>query len=659
MRATRTCLFLLLFTCTKGQPVFFVKDATLSVQPALKVERGTNLTLTCTAQVSHASGHIPPHSYNFYKDFHNANNMQPLEARGKETLHISQARAFHSGRYQCEVVVEGQKTKSSFQEVEVKGLQTPELIVDKLRVKEGENVSAVCKAEEEKGLLTFTFRDGSNVVYLAKTDSGQAQTYILFHSGRTADLTCSYVIKLESKILHSNSSNVVSVEVQELSITPTITITPSTEVFEADTVNFLCQVGSDYQSSPSLSLLLVKGTKILQQNMKTGQYTKKVQAADSGEYECYAIMNKILKTTSANLTVKELFSQPELAIRPTNVFEREQFTVTCESLEFASERIQSSDVKYYIYRNEHHVTLGAFDGKLVATAGSESNGNYTCKAEARNIIKWSQAQIFSARVLVSRPIIQVVGQVVGQVVLGRPFLIHCFSENGSFPITYTLKRNHNLLNRSESRHPHEHAIFTANISSENQIQEFRCEAKNSPHPPLMSEALSASVIVPVGLVFLTIIPTPEDVTEGHDVVLICKVSRGTPPVSFRWYRSDSNIPLLSTTTMANFSLHTLHKVSSEDNGSYHCEAFNSGTDFTRSNKVTFTVGVLSGEASVWSKRPPDTGDAGDVEDPEETNVEYTEVLHPQADPARVPLKKGTDTVYSELQTPQQGLGEVF
>ncbi|KAI4879458.1 hypothetical protein NFI96_014535 [Prochilodus magdalenae] len=69
------------------------------------------------------------------------------------------------------------------------------------------------------------------------------------------------------------------------------------------------------------------------------------------------------------------------------------------------------------------------------------------------------------------------------------------------------------------------------------------------------------------------------------------------------------------------------------------------------------VGVdHNGKAGVWSQRPPDADDSGDVED--ELNVEYTEVLHPQADPTRVPLKKGTDTVYSELQTPPEGFDGV-
>lgn len=42
----------------------------------------------------------------------------------------------------------------------------------------------------------------------------------------------------------------------------------------------------------------------------------------------------------------------------------------------------------------------------------------------------------------------------------------------------------------------------------------------------------------------------------------------------------------------------------------------------------------------------------------EPNVEYTEVVHARStDPARVPLRKGTDTVYSELQNSPNGAAD--
>uniref|UniRef100_A0A3Q2SRU9 Platelet endothelial cell adhesion molecule n=1 Tax=Fundulus heteroclitus TaxID=8078 RepID=A0A3Q2SRU9_FUNHE len=63
--------------------------------------------------------------------------------------------------------------------------------------------------------------------------------------------------------------------------------------------------------------------------------------------------------------------------------------------------------------------------------------------------------------------------------------------------------------------------------------------------------------------------------------------------------------------------------------------------------------------SVWSSRKPETGSDDEIStasnDPE---VEYTEVVHPRSeDPTRSPLRKGTDTVYSELQNSLQGAAD--
>lgn len=67
--------------------------------------------------------------------------------------------------------------------------------------------------------------------------------------------------------------------------------------------------------------------------------------------------------------------------------------------------------------------------------------------------------------------------------------------------------------------------------------------------------------------------------------------------------------------------------------------------------VCSIVTVPGATSSMWSVRPPNA--ASDEETSvasHEPDVEYTEVVHPRAtEPAKVPLKKGTDTVYTELQ----------
>ncbi|KAJ8264136.1 hypothetical protein GJAV_G00145600 [Gymnothorax javanicus] len=64
--------------------------------------------------------------------------------------------------------------------------------------------------------------------------------------------------------------------------------------------------------------------------------------------------------------------------------------------------------------------------------------------------------------------------------------------------------------------------------------------------------------------------------------------------------------------------------------------------------------------SVWSEKESDSdsNDQSCGESQKEPDVQYTEVVHPQAaDGIQAPVKKGTDTVYSELQNSPQGVAD--
>lgn len=50
--------------------------------------------------------------------------------------------------------------------------------------------------------------------------------------------------------------------------------------------------------------------------------------------------------------------------------------------------------------------------------------------------------------------------------------------------------------------------------------------------------------------------------------------KGTPPVTFKWYRSGQEKPLHTTTAYKNNTDFQISRVSKEHSDSYHCEAFN-------------------------------------------------------------------------------------
>lgn len=93
-------------------------------------------------------------------------------------------------------------------------------------------------------------------------------------------------------------------------------------------------------------------------------------------------------------------------------------------------------------------------------------------------------------------------------------------------------------------------------------------------------------LVPVGKPLLTVLPVPENIEEGNDVTLICGIPKGSPPISFRFYESQSNHTAIHTTTVqSNSSSFVLSTVKRKNSGNYYCEAFNKANMSSRSDIV--------------------------------------------------------------------------
>ncbi|XP_077055103.1 platelet endothelial cell adhesion molecule isoform X4 [Siphateles boraxobius] len=587
------------------------------------------------------------------------------------------ARVAHSGKYKCTVESGKQKKKSSAKDLTVKGLLAPVLTVDKLRLTEGDDVTAVCTAEGETGFLTFFFRDGPEELYQQATDSHKVEQKLTLDKG-TVNMFCYYSINLGITAERSSNSNVISVDIEELGIKPDITVMPSTNITEGDNITFSCSMNMTHKRNSEHRIIFSHGHTMLSSNMIHGNYTTLAKANDSGEYECISILGVVHKSSSLIITVKEIFSIPFLAIHPTEVFEGENFTITCQISSLTS-RIQKKDIKYSIFRDE---TFVINDNRYSGTAGKATNGKYVCKAEANRITKESSMLMLAAKVLVSKPAITVDGPVI----VDKPFWIRCHSENGSLPIIYSLKRNNLILNWINVSRFQEKARFLALISTPSDISSYLCEAENNGQVSIkMSERLHVTVIVPVGKPLLTVLPVPENIEEGNDVTLICGITKGSPPISFRFYGSN-HTAIHTTTVQSNSSSFVLSTVKRKNSGNYYCEAFNTAGMSSRSDIVKVEVSLamwkkaliavfcmllvallvlfivmrykakrveVNNKESVWSERPPDVADQDSLQSPNEVDVEYTEVVHPQpVDPIQIPLRKGTETVYSELQTSQ-------
>ncbi|XP_064180406.1 platelet endothelial cell adhesion molecule isoform X11 [Anguilla rostrata] len=601
------------------QTVLIIESVKLTILPGQHVASGTDVTLRCDPKITSGTGMPLKHGYTFYRD---STSVYANETTASSLSHvIRQARVVNSGSYKCSVKVHGQYKESDPESLNVTGLQTPVLLLNKATVTEGEVVTASCSAPKETGSSFFFYFEGLKDVVKVPASKSLAETQLKFSSPGNKSVTCHYRISLQPDLVTSS------------------------------------------RSKPS------------------------------------------------RVYVQELFSRPVLTMEPPEAFEKESFSLTCYSHNISDQRIQRGQVKYSLYRNGVVLKPGDFGGNFSTTAEASRNGNYSCDAVAKHIRKSSDVIVFKAKVLVSKPSIFIPGKVI----VGKPFRIHCHCENGSLPVSYTLLSN-KVPQQSVVlvRQPNETASFWVTVRRKEDVRNFTCEAENNGHSSRKeSQVLDVAVTEPVSVPTLLIMPNFGSVTEGEELFLACTVREGSPPFTLKWYRDGSDQPLDTQMTKDRTGLHVLGPARREHTGAYRCVADNPARDARRSELVRVSVSlarwklvlivvscillltVLIGvgcyryraqrgkretatELSVKPSSPKsedsltvslahdtdaynahtDTDDQSSVETAKEPDVEYTEVVHPQpADGSRGPVRRGTDTVYSELQNSPAGVAD--
>ncbi|AWP18711.1 putative platelet endothelial cell adhesion molecule-like isoform 3 [Scophthalmus maximus] len=713
--------------CAGGESSYIIDAVGLTILPSSTVPSGTPVTIQCQVRVSHDGIPHPTHTFQLTQDdiaIHTSTTTGD-----KIVYELNPARAADSGSYECQVTVKD-KSKTSFsQKLDVTGLQTPILYLNKTTLYEGDTFIATCSASDEKGSLIFRFfrrfrTEEPQKMKQVASNGNSTETKLVLRQVGDYFLYCDYEISLASGTRRSNQSNEVQVIVRGLHISPVMNVLPSPHVYEGDLMEVVCKV---VNSLKNVDVFLTRDRRILKKAAVSLSHRFRAQEGDSGELVCKAEWGNLQKETYQVITVKELFSKPRLTVEPVDIFEGERFTLNCSVLVYVPERISNESMKFSIYKDSVMVTPSE---TYITVAHPSKNGNYTCKAQAASLahsfVKESPTLVVKAKVLVSRPVLSVVGATL---VLGKRFQLLCRSDDGTLPIIYSLHGPEGLIGRRAVSKPGEQAIFNSSaIFKSTQLNNFMCHAKNSQHkPPMVGSVLqllhSTNIIEPVSKPVLTIVPNMGDISEGQDLTLTCSVQRGTTPISFTWYHTETEGPIAAKNSKKLEASHFIRNVEGQHKGGYYCVCTNAANETKQSHTAVIKVrlagwkkgliavfcillvlalvlvvafktrllhfkrkrtGELSVKSastkverlsltqaevneaanvtpgimgkSVWSEHV--SGSESDDQNSETaTEPQYTEVKTGQADPNRAPVKKGTDTVYSEVRNSKQGVPE--
>uniref|UniRef100_A0A3Q3ITJ0 Ig-like domain-containing protein n=1 Tax=Monopterus albus TaxID=43700 RepID=A0A3Q3ITJ0_MONAL len=569
-------------------PVFTIRNVTLTIEPGTAVARGTNVTVRCNAVISSSGGEALSREYTIYKD--SMKVYTKTSSTAEDLLYpLPDVRVSNTGKYKCEINIEGKQQASEVKKLTVTGLSKPVLHTPNVVVSEQGEVTATCRAPGETGSIYFYFYEDSNVILENQASSNLLETR--FHLSRPGihKIHCTYSVFVMPEVLNSEKSNTVTVSVQELNIAPVMKIFPQSKIYEGDHLTITCSINTSLQSSESVHLYLSQGTQLLSTAATKVNHSLVALVTDPGEFECRAEIGNVAKVSTEKISVTELFSAPTLTMSPAEVFQREYMTLTCKSESYAAERLNRRELTYTLEPPENLLvsrSAGVFTGKALPY-----DFNYTCVARARGIVKRSETLTVRPKVSVSTPKISVVGRAV----LGQPFKILCQSDTGSLPINYTLLKDNAQLSTTSVKQPFEQALFTVTINESDEINKYVCAAKNNHRGHLLSKKINATVIVPLSRASLTVIPTLTEISEGDHLYLICGI-KGTPPITFKWYRLGNRQPLLTNTSNINTMDYQVHRLSKEHSGTYYCEAINHANTVVRSEMVTIEVHL-----ALWKK----------------------------------------------------------
>ncbi|XP_063333026.1 platelet endothelial cell adhesion molecule isoform X4 [Pelmatolapia mariae] len=579
---TLLSIYLYSATVVNTQQEFKIQSVELIIEPRNDVTAGTNVTLRCHATVSTSTGKGLNREYKILKN-DKIVYTKTIGSSEDFVYQLHNARVFSAGLYQCKLDIQGDTKLSKAQRLNVQGLSQPVLHLAMNVVNEGEEVRATCIAPGEIGSFIFFFFDNDEQIRRVEELSNQAKTTFRLSSGGVHKIHCSYKIRTAEDTFPSTKSNNVTVSVKELSITPALKISPDSTIYEGDHLNISCSAQNFHSSSEGYKLFLSQGTKLLRTGNSTINHNMVAvpKASEALTFDCRVEVRNVEKYTKKTISVVELFSVPSLTMSPTEIFQGEIMTLTCNSDRFASQRINREDLEYTLYPSKNLPSSGkpgVFNVKAL-----QNDFNYTCSAEARGIKKDSKTLMIRPKVHVSA--LKILTE--DKVILKKSFTILCQS-NGSLPINYTLFKDNVQVGTKVIRERNRQAVFMDVINEPGEIQ-YRCEAKNSLHSNKTgsSQYLSVNVIVPLSQMTLAVIPSSLEIPEGKELHFICSVN-GTGPVTFKWYRTGSVVPLQTNTTTETYSSFVIKPVSKNDSDEYYCEASN-GANKVRSENVNVQV----------------------------------------------------------------------
>ncbi|CAO2645809.1 Platelet endothelial cell adhesion molecule [Lemmus lemmus] len=573
-------LTLLLYTSLQAQEnSFTINTIQMNSLPSWEVPNGHNLTLQCLVDISTTSKVRPQHLVLFYKDDALVYNVSSSEHT--ESLFIPQVRVFHSGRYKCTAILNNKEKTTPEYQVLVKGVPNPTVTLDKKEVTEGGVVTVNCSVKEEEPPIYFTIEkvELDTKVVKQTREKNSNQNFVLMdfpieEQDHVLVFRCQARIVSGIVLQTSESTRSELVTVQESFSTPKFHIKPLGMIIEGDQLSIKCTVQVTHLVREFPEIIIQKDKAIVATSKQNNEAVYSVMATmeNSGRYTCKVESNRISKVSSIVVNITELFPKPKLEFSSSLLDQGKSLDLFCS--------VPGTHSANFTIQKEEMVL--SQDQNFSKIAEERDSGVYSCTAGIGKVVKRSDPVQINVCEMLSKP--RIFHDAEAELIKGHTITISCQSINGTTPVDYYLLKATNIFQKLKmnSNHP---ATFTDKPTKD---VDYQCIADNChSHPELYSEILRVKVIAPVNEVTISILSSTE-VQSGDEMVLRCSVKEGTGPITFQFYKEKEDRPFHQTILNETQAFWIEKQASKKQAGQYYCMASNRA-NFATSKPLTITV----------------------------------------------------------------------
>ncbi|XP_047400247.1 platelet endothelial cell adhesion molecule isoform X2 [Sciurus carolinensis] len=570
---------------------FTINTIQMESLPDWTVQNGQNLTLKCVVDISTTLKVKPQHLMLFYKDDTLLYNVSSME--NVESFFIPEARVYDSGTYKCMVVLNNKEKTTQEYQVLVKGVPSPKVTLDKKEAIEGGLVAVTCSVLEEKAPIHFTIEKlelHTKIVKQKREKTSRDQNFVTMEfpieeQDHVLVFRCQARIISGIHIEISESSRSELVTVRESFSMPKFHVSPSGVITEGEQLHIKCTIQETHLDHEIPEIIIQKDKAIVATSRRGSEavYSVMAMVEHNGNYTCKVESSRISKVSSIVVNITELFSKPKLESSSVRLDQGEILNLSCS--------IPGAPPANFTIQREDMIV--SQDQNFTKIASEWDSGMYTCTAGIGKVVKKSNTVQITVCEMLSKP--RISHDAKSEIIKGQTIRVSCQSINGTSPISYHLLKA-TSTSEIQKKFSNDPAVFQDKPTKD---VEYQCAADNChSHPGMVSEVLRVKVIAPVEEVKLSILSS-EEVESGEEMVLLCSVTEGTGPITYKFYKEKEDKPFHQVVTNDTHTYWHKTQVSKEHEGQYYCTASNRASSMRGSSQSnTLTVRVF---LAAWKK----------------------------------------------------------